>query len=68
MAKAEPATINYGNFLQMAFDFLIISFCVFLLVKGMNSLQKKKEAAPPEPTATEKLLVEIRDALKARQA
>ncbi len=65
----EPATINYGNFLQTTFDFLIIAFCVFMLVKAINSLQKKKEeapAAPPEPTPTEKLLMEIRDALKAK--
>ena len=65
----DPATINYGNFLQVTFDFLIIAFCVFMLVKAMNSMKKKEEAAPaaaPEPTATEKLLTEIRDALKAK--
>lgn len=62
-----PATINYGNFLQTMFDFLIISFCVFLLVKGINSLQKKKdeEKKPAELSTTEKLLTEIRDSLKA---
>jgi len=66
--KAEPATINYGNFLQITFDFLIIAFCVFLLVKGINALQKKKEqaATPPELSTTEKLLIEIRDSLKAK--
>lgn len=65
----DPATINYGNFLQTTFDFLIIAFCIFLLVKGMNALQKKQDAAPPPPpesTTTEKLLMEIRDALKAK--
>ncbi|WP_314646142.1 large-conductance mechanosensitive channel protein MscL [Prevotella multiformis] len=67
--KMEAATINYGNFLQTTFDFLIIAFCVFLLVKGINRLSKKKEetAAPapaPEPTNEEKLLMEIRDLLK----
>jgi large conductance mechanosensitive channel len=65
----EAATINYGNFLQNAFDFLIIAFCIFILVKAMNSMQKKAEEAPPappEPSATEKLLTEIRDALKAK--
>lgn len=62
----EPATINYGNFIQTMFDFLIISFCIFLLVKGINALQRKKEAAPPKPTPTESLLAEIRDALKAK--
>ena len=65
----EPATINYGNFLQITFDFLIVAICVFALVKMMNSMKKKVDAAPPvppEPTPTEKLLTEIRDALKAR--
>ena len=66
----ESVTINYGNFLQNVFNFIIIAFCVFLLVKAINKLsQKKKEepAAPapdPEPTAEEKLLSEIRDLLK----
>ena len=65
----DAATINYGNFLQTTFDFLIIACCVFMLVKAMNSMKKKEDAAPtapPEPTVTEKLLTEIRDALKAK--
>jgi large conductance mechanosensitive channel len=62
----DPPVIEYGKFLQATFDFLIVAFCVFMLVKGMNYLQKKKEAAPPEPTPTEKLLMEIRDTLKAK--
>ena len=66
---SAPATINYGNFLQTLIDFLIIAFCVFMMVKGINKLSKKKEepAAPapdPEPTNEEKLLSEIRDLLK----
>lgn len=69
---ASPAvTLNYGNFLQQTFDFLIIAFCVFLMIKGISKLSKKKEepkpAAPapaPEPSAEEKLLTEIRDLLK----
>lgn len=65
-AQLEAVTLNYGNFLQGVLDFLIVAFCVFLLVKGMNYLQRKKEAAPPEPTLTEKLLMEIRDELKAK--
>jgi large conductance mechanosensitive channel len=63
-----PVTINYGVFLQTTIDFLIIAFCVFLLVKGVNRLQRPKPApapaAPPEPTAEVKLLTEIRDALR----
>ena len=70
VAYRQRVTINYGNFLQNVFNFIIIAFCVFLLVKAINKLsQKKKEepAAPapnPEPTAEEKLLSEIRDLLK----
>ena len=60
-------TMNYGNFLQVTFDFLIVAFCIFMFVKGMNSLTKKKEeapAAPAAPTNEEQLLTEIRDLLK----
>ncbi len=66
----DAATINYGNFLQTTFDFLIIAFCIFMMIKAMNSLKRKEEAGlapPPEPTAQEKLLMEIRDLLKAQQ-
>jgi large conductance mechanosensitive channel len=64
----EPVTINYGKFLQASFDFLIVAICVFALVKAMNTVMKKKAAAPkpPEPTASEKLLTEIRDTLRAK--
>ena len=64
-----PVEIKYGIFLQATFDFLIMAFCVFLIVKAMNSLKKKEEVAPatpPEPSPQEKLLTEIRDLLKAR--
>lgn len=65
-----PATITYGNFIQSVVNFLIMAFVVFCLVKAMNRLHKKKEAAPaappapPEPSNEEKLLTEIRDLLK----
>ena len=68
-AAAAPVEIKYGLFLQATFDFLIIAACVFAIVKGMNHLKTKEEAkpaTPPEPTAQEKLLTEIRDVLKAR--
>jgi large conductance mechanosensitive channel len=61
------ATLNWGNFLQLCISFLIVAFVMFLVVKGMNSLKKKEEAVPappPEPTTSEKLLMEIRDSLK----
>lgn len=69
---AVPAvSINYGMFIQVFIDFLIIAFAIFLMVKGMNSIKKKEEAAPvapapPEPTNEEKLLGEIRDLLKKK--
>lgn len=62
----NPVTINYGNFLQATFDFLIIAFCVFLLVKGINAVYRQPQAKPAEPPPQEKLLAEIRDLLKAR--
>ncbi len=61
------ANIKYGSFIQNIIDFLIIAFCIFLMIKGMNKLSKKKEeepAAPAEPSNEEKLLSEIRDLLK----
>ncbi|MBQ1909741.1 MAG: large-conductance mechanosensitive channel protein MscL [Bacteroidaceae bacterium] len=67
---SEAVTWNYGAFIQDVVDFLIIAFCVFLLVKGITALTRKKEEEPaapapePEPTAEEKLLTEIRDLLK----
>jgi large conductance mechanosensitive channel len=65
--ELEPPTINYGKFIQASFDFLIVAICIFILVKAMNTVMKKKAAAPkpPEPTASEKLLTEIRDLLRA---
>jgi large conductance mechanosensitive channel len=65
--KKAAVTMNYGNFLQVTFDFLIVAFCIFLFVKGMNSMSKKKEEVSPvpaEPTKEEQLLTEIRDLLK----
>lgn len=66
---AEVA-VNFGNFIAVVLDFIIIAFAVFCMVKAINKLHKKKEeapAAPPEPSAEEKLLAEIRDLLKEKQ-
>ena len=66
---AGAPVIKYGVFINNIIDFLIVAFVIFLLVRTINRLQRKKEAAPPapaEPTTTEKLLTEIRDELKAR--
>jgi large conductance mechanosensitive channel len=60
------ATIKYGAFVQTIVDFTIIAFSIFLLVKAMNAVKKKEESAPPPaPSNEEKLLTEIRDALRA---
>jgi large conductance mechanosensitive channel len=67
--QVEDAKVNYGMFIQNVIDFIIIAFCIFLMIKGMNKLTKKKEPEPEkpaEPTATEKLLAEIRDELKKK--
>ena len=61
--------LRYGTFLQTVVDFVIIAFAIFLVVKAMNTMQKKEEAAPaapPAPTKEETLLTEIRDALRSK--
>jgi large conductance mechanosensitive channel len=66
--ETVPAvTWNYGSFIQALIDFLIIAFAIFMLIKGINSMKKKEEAAPatpPAPSKEETLLTEIRDLLK----
>lgn len=59
--------IKLGSFIGTVVDFIIVAFAIFLLIKGINRLQKKKEeapAAPPAPTKDQVLLTEIRDLLK----
>jgi large conductance mechanosensitive channel len=60
---SEAVTLNYGNFLQTTFDFMIIAFCIFMLVKAINSFKKKEEEKPAEPKEEVVLLTQIRDAL-----
>ena len=67
-AATEAITLNYGMFIQNVVDFLIVALCIFIFIKGINKLTKKKEeeaapAAPAGPTQ-EELLAEIRDLLK----
>ena len=67
--EAGAATINYGLFINAVVNFVIVAFAIFMVVKGMNSLQKKAEEAPaepPKPSAEVQLLTEIRDSLKNR--
>ena len=63
---AEQAAIRYVAFIQEIVNFLIIALCIFMVIKVINKMQKKKDEAPPhapEPTKEEVLLTEIRDAL-----
>ena len=64
----EAAVLKYGNFIQNTVDFLIVAFCIFLMLKAINKMNRKKEepAAPAEPAGPtqEELLSEIRDLLK----
>lgn len=67
----EPAVIAYGSFIQVVFNFLLISLVIFTVVKGINKLHKKEESAEEEPAPAEpseelKTLTEIRDLLKAQ--
>jgi large conductance mechanosensitive channel len=74
-AAVDPAgnaisavTLNYGTFIQTTFDFLIVAFAIFLMIKAMNNMKKKQAEAPapapPAPGKEETLLTEIRDLLK----
>ena len=70
---AEAVTLNYGNFIQVTIDFLIVALCIFCVIKLINKasnlVKKQEEEAPapaPEPSAEEKLLTEIRDLLKTK--
>lgn len=72
VAEAEAAgapIIKYGLFINNVLDFLIVAFAIFLLIRGINRLKRKQEAAPPPsptPSGEEKLLVEIRDLLRTQ--
>jgi large conductance mechanosensitive channel len=63
---AAEAAIMYGEFITACINFIIIAFCMFLVVKAMNKMKRKNEATPTAPVQTEdqKLLTEIRDLLK----
>ncbi len=63
---AGAVAIGYGVFINSVVSFLIVAFALFLLVRGMNSLKAKEEAAPAGPTKEEALLTEIRDLLARR--
>ena len=66
VGKTPAVSINYGLFINHLIDFLIVAFCIFIVVKGVNSMKKPEPevvAADPEPTKEEVLLTQIRDLL-----
>ncbi len=70
--EKAAVTLNYGNFLQVTFDFIIVAFAIFMFIKLINKFNRKKEEAPapplapPAPSKEEVLLTEIRDILKTK--
>ena len=56
--------VKYGNFLAAVIKFFMVAVVLFIAIKGINSTKKKEEVAPAEPSSTDKLLMEIRDAVK----
>lgn len=63
VTEKASVVVKYGVFLNATLDFLIVAWVMFLLVKAINKIRKPAEAAPAEPSSTDKLLMEIRDAL-----
>ena len=64
VGEVPAVTLNYGMFIQTIVDFTIVAFAIFMVVKAMNSMKKKEEAAPAAPPADVQLLTEIRDLLR----
>ena len=62
--EAGAATINYGLFINAIINFLIVAFVIFLIIRSINKQKEEATAAPPAPSAEEKLLAEIRDLLR----
>ena len=66
-ADSEPAVaLKYGAFLSTIIDFLIVAFAIFMVIKGLNALKRKKEEAPPAPPVQEMILRDIRDILRSK--
>jgi|ERR1022692_406820 large conductance mechanosensitive channel len=63
-AAANEVAIKWGAFLTAVIDFIIVAFVMFMIIKAINIMKKKEVAAPAEPSSTDKLLMEIRDAVK----
>ena len=66
ISQLKWGEVKYGSFLAALINFVVIALVIFLLIKGIVALQKKKEVVAPEPSSTDKLLAEIRDELRRR--
>ena len=67
IADLKIGAVKYGNFISNIISFIIVAIALFMIVKAINASKKKEDAAPavaPEPSSTDKLLIEIRDSLK----
>ena len=64
--EAGGVAVGYGALINTVVNFVIVAFALFMVIKAMNVAKKKQEAAPPAPSAEEKLLMEIRDLLARR--
>lgn len=64
IAELKWGAVTYGKFLAAVINFLVIALVIFMMIKAISKMQKKEEAAPAEPSSTDKLLMEIRDSLK----
>ncbi len=68
-AGIDEVAVKYGNFINVIIQFIIIAFCIFIVIKGLNSLKRKEEIVPeeaPAPSKEETLLAEIRDILRSK--
>ena len=63
-AKKQGAVLAWGNFLTLTLNFLIVAFVLFVVIRLMNQMKRREEAAPPKPSREVELLTEIRDLLK----
>ena len=66
IAELKWGEVKYGSFLSAIIKFFVVALVLFSLIKGINSMKKKEDAAPPAPSSTDKLLMEIRDQLRNR--
>jgi large conductance mechanosensitive channel len=66
ISQLKWGEVKYGNFLAAVIKFIVIALVIFSMIRAISSVQKKEDAAPAEPSSTDKLLTEIRDQLRTR--